>query len=227
MKLKKTFNEMSVLFPLLTLYTLAYLALMGYDFAAKEAFEIPAGLMAVYTTLLLAYAADKEIRRWVGKELPSRKGAIFVYLWLVFYLVTFIVHSLKSEYALPDDLTKVALQVLGIFFGSKVSKKVFDLKKGTVGSIVSIFKGKEEKISGEKPITVEKGPTETAGNPEEVILNLIRKNGRAKREDLLPVTGMSRSSLGRLLEEMEARGQIRQIGERKWSYYVLAESNGS
>jgi len=47
MKLNLSFNEMSVLFPLLTLYTPAYLALMGYDLAAKETFEIPAGLMAV------------------------------------------------------------------------------------------------------------------------------------------------------------------------------------
>ena len=70
---------MSVLFPLLTLYTLAYMALMGYDFAAKDAFEIPPGLMAVYITLVLAYSADREIRRWIGKALPLRKGTLFVY----------------------------------------------------------------------------------------------------------------------------------------------------
>lgn len=208
---------MSVLFPILTLYTLAYMALMGYDFATKEAFEIPPGMMAVYITLVLAYSADREIRRWIGKEIPLRKGTLFVYLWLVFYLVVFMIQSLKPEYTLPNDLTKVTLQVLGIFFGSKLSKKIFDVKKGTVRSIFLIFKkpalskaeGKEE-----KPMAVEKEPAEAAGKPEEIILNLIRKNGRAKREDLLLVTGMSRSSLGRLLEQMEAAGQITQIGER-------------
>ena len=76
---KSSLNEMSVLFPLLTLYTLVYLALMGYDFAAKEAFEIPPGLMAVYMTLVLAYSADKEIRRWAGKEVPPRGGILFVW----------------------------------------------------------------------------------------------------------------------------------------------------
>jgi hypothetical protein len=30
--MKKIFNEMSVLFPLLTIYTIAYLGLMIYDF---------------------------------------------------------------------------------------------------------------------------------------------------------------------------------------------------
>ena len=34
-KIAKSFNEMSILFPLLTLYTLAYLALMGYDLYRK------------------------------------------------------------------------------------------------------------------------------------------------------------------------------------------------
>lgn len=42
MNIKKTFNELSVLAPLLTIYTLAYLALMGLDFAAKELFDVAA-----------------------------------------------------------------------------------------------------------------------------------------------------------------------------------------
>lgn len=224
MKPIKPFNEMSVLFPLLTLYTLAYMALMGYDFAAKEAFEIPPGLMAVYITLVLAYSTDREIRRWIGKAMPLRKGTLFVYLWLVFFLVVFIIRSLKPEYALPNDLTKVTLQVLGIFFGSKLSKKIFQFKKGAVGSVFSILKGKEEAPKeNEKLVEVpsESGSAAGGENPEEVVLDLIRKNGRAKREDLLPVTGLSRSSLGRLLEQMEAAGQITQVGERKASYYVI------
>src|SRR3989338_3038550 len=128
LNIKNKFNELSVLAPLLTIYTLAYLALMGLDFAAKGEFDMPSGLMAVYFALLLAYATDKEIRRWTGKESPPRKGTLFVYLWMIFYLVIFIIHSLKPEYALPKDLTTVTLQVLGIFFGSKVSKKIFQAK---------------------------------------------------------------------------------------------------
>ena len=189
LNIKNKFNELSVLAPLLTIYTLAYLALMGLDFAAKGEFDVPAGLMAVYFALLLAYATDKEIRRWTGKESPPRKGTLFVYLWMIFYLVIFIIHSLKPEYALPKDLTTVTLQVLGIFFGSKVSKK--------------IFQARAQKLE------------------EETVLDVIRKKGQAKREDLLSATGMSKSSLGRLLDKMEEKGLIAQIGDRKASHYTL------
>jgi len=56
---------------------------------------------------------------------------------------------------------------------------------------------------------------------EEKILATIREKGQAKRRDLMNVTGLSRSSLGRLLDEMEKRGLIEQQGERKTSFYTL------
>lgn len=58
---------------------------------------------------------------------------------------------------------------------------------------------------------------------QETILEVIRANGTAQRHHLLPLVGISRSSLGRLLDQMEANGLIRQEGERKASYYVLAK----
>ncbi|MFA5044089.1 MAG: hypothetical protein WC567_08885, partial [Kiritimatiellia bacterium] len=50
------FNEVSALFPLLTIYTAAYMALMVADFALKSAFALPEGIMPVYVALLGAYA---------------------------------------------------------------------------------------------------------------------------------------------------------------------------
>ena len=76
MDLKKSFNEMSVLSPLLMVYTVVYLSLMVYDFAAREAFELPSGMMVVYIALVGAYAADKEIRRWMGKEDLAKKDVM-------------------------------------------------------------------------------------------------------------------------------------------------------
>ena len=61
---------------------------------------------------------------------------------------------------------------------------------------------------------------------QEIILNAIRAKGTAKRHDLLPLVGLSRSSLGRLLDQMEAKGLIRQEGSRKASHYVLVEKSG-
>ena len=48
-------------------------------------------------------------------------------------------------------------------------------------------------------------------NPEEIILTTIREKGRAKREDLLPATSLSRSSLGGLLNETESKELIEQL----------------
>ena len=58
------FNEASVLFPLLSIYTAGYLGLMIADFLLKRSLSLPDGLIIIYIALLGAYAVDKEIRRW-------------------------------------------------------------------------------------------------------------------------------------------------------------------
>ena len=193
--MKKVFNEMSVLFPLLTIYTLVYLGLMIYDFAAHEAFEMPAGMMIVYIALVGAYAADKEIRRWLGKGPQSRKGTIFVYLWLIFFLTAFVIQSFKKEYTLPADLTKVALQVLTIFFGSKASKKIYDMKSG---------KGTQKSLSS-----------------QDQVLEMIKEKGEVKRKDVQTELKISGSTAGRLLDEMEKKGLIEQVGQFKDTHYII------
>ena len=85
MQTKQKPTEIAIIFWLLCLYTIAYMGLMIYDFAMKEAFSMPPGMMAVYFAIVSAYAADKEIRRWMGKEQQSRKGSIFVYIWMVLF----------------------------------------------------------------------------------------------------------------------------------------------
>jgi hypothetical protein len=77
---KMPFNEVSVLFPLLSLVTTAYLAMLTAEFFVSESLRVPAILMPVYIALLGAYAADKEIRRWVGNAEPPRQRSLFVYL---------------------------------------------------------------------------------------------------------------------------------------------------
>ena len=195
MDLKKTFNEMSVLFPILTLYTLVYLGLMVYDFAAKAAFEMPDGLMAVYIALTGAYAADKEIRRWMGNEAESKNGSIFVYLWLIFFLVAFVIQSLVPAFTLPKNLSAVALQVLGIFFGSKASKKIYETK------------------DAKNLVLTHKDST----------LELIKSRGQVTRVEVESAFKISRSSAGRLLDSLETSGIIKQVGDYKDTYYVLAD----
>ena len=72
------FNEVSVLFPLLSIYTAGFLGLMIANFFLKHSLDLPDGITTIYIALLGAYAADKEIRRWFGTPEPPRKGSVFV-----------------------------------------------------------------------------------------------------------------------------------------------------
>lgn len=196
MDIKSKFNEMSVLFPILTIYTIVYLGLMIYDFVMKGAFVMPSGMMVIYIALVGAYAADKEIRRWIGKEEPSKAGSVFVYLWLLFFLVAFVIRSFKPAFVLPDDLGKVALQVLGIFFGSKASKKIYEVKNKRA---------------------------EIALTREQTVLEMIKERGKVERKDVMAALKVSDSTAGRLLAEMEKKGLVKQVGEHKDAYYVTGK----
>lgn len=74
----------------------------------------------------------------------------------------------------------------------------------------------------------EEAPKTAEGRtPEEIILNAIRTKGKVKRHDLLPLVEISKSTLVRLLNKMEAEGLVVQVGERKASYYALPEPRNS
>jgi hypothetical protein len=62
---------------------------------------------------------------------------------------------------------------------------------------------------------------ESQKSPEDIILEIIRTKGQAQRHDFLAVLKLSRTSLGRVLDDMEKTGQIQQIGERKSACYAL------
>ena len=61
----------------------------------------------------------------------------------------------------------------------------------------------------------------------EIILEAIRAKGKAQRKDLLPLVTVSKSTLVRLLDQLEAEGLIEQIGERKASYYRVKVNGGA
>jgi hypothetical protein len=190
------FNEVSVLFPLLALYTVTYMGLMVAEFVLRGALMIPTGMLPVYITLVGAYAADKEIRRWAVKDQPSRKGALFVYLWAIFYMVAFLVHTFRPDFAVPGELTKVVVQVVGIFFGSLASKLAYN----------KWWKDDPEVVS----------------QRQSAILEMIKTRGRIKNSDVVAQLGISRATAQRLLADMAAGGSIRQVGERKAAYYEAA-----
>ncbi len=189
------FNEVSVLFPLLSIYTAGYLGLMVADFFLKRSLALPDGIMTIYIALLGAYAADKEIRRWFATPEPPRKGSIFVYLWIIFSLMTFVVHSFRADYLIPNNLVAVCLQVLGIFFGSKASKYVFEKR----GSSEEIEPGREK-----------------------LVLDMIAAKGQVTRQMVADEFNFSRATAGRLLVGLEDRGLVVRKGEGKGVYYILS-----
>jgi hypothetical protein len=195
------FNEISVLFPALTLYTVAYMALLTADFFLADPLNLPAGLMPVYIALVGAYAADKEIRRWVGAPEPPRKGSLFVYLWLFLFLGMAILSAFIENLAMPADATKVVLQVLGIFFGSKASKYVHDRRSAGAGE--------------------EASPAVVAGHQAR-ILELIRARETASRAEVMAALAVSGSTANRLLADMVAQGLIRAEGTGRGTRYRAA-----
>ena len=197
-KPRPPFNEISILFPLLTLYTVGYMGLMMAEFFLRGAFVVPDGMMPVYIALVGAYAADKEIRRWAVGDQPSRKGALFVYLWMIFFLAAFLLHSFRVDFAMPGELSKVVLQALGIFFGSRASKYVYETRRAGNGR-----------------------QTPEDGGRQAEILEMIKAAGKVTNRDVAARFQVSDTSVNRLLADMTAKGLIRRMGERKATYYIM------
>lgn len=156
--------------------------------------------MPVYIALVGAYAADKEIRRWAGAAEPPRKGAFFVYLWLLFFLGAFLLQSFRPEFALPPELDKVVLQVLGIFFGSKVSKSIYNAR----------LLPEAERIARE--------------GQEGQVIDLLKTRGRITRKEVAEHLAVSPSTSYRLLYALEQQGRIRRKGDNIGTYYELVVS---
>ena len=109
--------------------------------------------------------------------------------------------NFQPAFALSGEMGRIVLQVLGIFFGSKVSKYVH-----------------ERPQAGGEP--------DTAGGQDNrypQILELIRAKGYATRADVETALGASSRTASRLLAELERQGLIRTEGEGRGTRYLLRE----
>jgi len=165
--------------------------------------------MPIYVALLGAYAADKEVRRWMGTPEPPRKGSLFVYAWLVFFLLAYVLCAFYSKFVIPADVPKVVLQTLGVFFGSRASKYIHERR----------VPGTESDVD---PTTMTARQTQ--------VMAIIQTQGRVTRRQVMDALGLSESSAKRLLVEMIGLGIIRAEGEGRGLYYVavqkVAENSG-
>ena len=190
---RASFNEMSVLAPLLFIYTAGYIGLMVSDFMLKAQLDMPTGLLPIYMALLGAYAADKEIRRWVGRPEPRRRGAVFVYFWCLLYLVFFVVYFFRRDFPVPAEMPGLALRVLGIFFGSKASKYIHE------GYFIA------------KP--------GLAASQTAVVMSLFAMKDKIARQDVIAALNVSTRTANRVLEALEEQGQIRREGAGPGTVY--------
>lgn len=208
------FNEVSVLFPLLTLCTVAYLAMVTAEFFLRSSdLLVPSLMLPLYVTLLGAYAADKEIRRWIGAPEPQRKGAIFVYFWVMLSVAMIIIRFFRSEYVLPPDLGKVVLQVVGIFFGSRASKVVYDRRQGRPALDAA---DAEPDVPGD---SAEISIRQTR------LMEQLQAKGSLTRAETIALLGISPGAASRLLAEMQGKGLIRLVGEGRGAHYVAVQKD--
>lgn len=226
---------MPVLFPLLTIYTTIYAGLMLYDFVMQDAFAMPAGLMVVYMTLLGGYVADKEVKRWMGRTPRPRLGSLFIYVWLLLYLGAFVTNSFAPQFALPEDLQQVVLQVLAVFFGTKASKQWYAQR--TERATDTTAAAPDDSTLTNTSSTHEPAPTSTEHTTatqqshtdriaarEKAILALFATQERVTRAEVEALLHVSDSTAHRTLEALEARGAISQRGHGRAVHYVRTSS---
>lgn len=121
-------GEMSILLPLFVLLTLGYMGLMVYDSVAGSAFDIPAGVMAVYIAFATGYFIGNEIRRWTGRPRPPEITPFFLCLWVFFFLGIAVFVSFNPSFQTPADLLNTAMMAVFIYLGSNASRLSYESK---------------------------------------------------------------------------------------------------
>ncbi|MBI3987697.1 MAG: DUF977 family protein [Lentisphaerae bacterium] len=113
---------------------------------------------------------------------------------MLFFLVAILLRAFRPEFRLPNELVTVVLQVLGIFFGSKASKYIWEGRQVVADP-------------------------ETVSRQEDQMLELIKEKEQVKNKDVAELLGVSRATAMRLLADMVARGVLRMTGTRKAAVY--------
>jgi uncharacterized membrane protein len=116
------------------------------------------------------------------------------WIWTLFALLAFTVHSFRPEYILPNNMITVALQVLGIFFGSKASKYVCERRSAAD----NIDPGREK-----------------------LIIDMISAKGQVTRQAVVDELKVSSTTAYRILQGMEGKNLIQRKGEGRGIYYIL------
>ena len=80
--------------------------------------------MEGYLAVLTAYAAQRESAKWLGVQdtaVRLRRGELYVGLWVATWLAVTSICNLHPGLAMPTELLRLMLSVLGVFAVSSVS----------------------------------------------------------------------------------------------------------
>ena len=101
---------------------------------------------------------------------------------------------------MPGELGAVVLQVLGIFFGSRASKYIYNAR------------------------LLPEADRKDRESQQAQVLDLIKSRGRATRREVAAQLAVSATTAYRLLYALEQQGLIRRVGDNKGTYYVRTVS---
>jgi len=170
-------------------WTLVLLGMNVREFLQKGqwAYQGPGSL--IYFATLAAYAGAKETHQWTQgesqAEMKGRKGILFVGVWVVFSMGTFVAVNLDQGYVFPHELLTVTLEVLGIFFGTQASKAL-----------------RQRKVTAIKALSLEDG-----------ILQLAKDAGGAGTSLITDRLGADRNAVQYALRKLVKDGKLRKVGD--------------
>jgi hypothetical protein len=157
----------------------------------------------LYLTLLSVYAGYKEFNRWTGKtkQLEQKirrikRGEMIVLFWVILTIIGITIMQIQLIPRLPKELFRTTLQVLGIFFGTYASKKLFDKSMGMV---------ERDDLTNEN---------------RELILTHIELNGFITPKQCRELTGISRVQTYRIVHYMIKAGLIKSQGQTNNVKYI-------
>jgi hypothetical protein len=176
----------------------------------RGAFDASGGLQLGYIGLLMAYAGQKEVRRWqLLKKLPpeealatmesaealkARKGEFYVALWWIFWTLAFVASKAwPVVFVVPKDLFKTCVEILSVFFGTTLSKE--------------LWKTRQRRWTQPQGANPDVGPVRAADH-KAALLAHVRAQGRITNQQAQELLGLSRMSVWRLLEELEREAVV-------------------
>ena len=126
------------IYPIILLYTAAYLGLELREFMTSAAprFLTP----EMYTGLLAVFAGEHEVRRWSGnRDRYALSAESVIYGWWLSYLAILLWLNLRVGCTrhMPADYPAICKQVIVVFFGAGVSK-YFHLRAAVQGTGVPL-----------------------------------------------------------------------------------------